>query len=267
MLKKILIGGVVIAVTIFLLITVNNKWKSSVSQTAETENATLRESKINVKASILVSPQSDSDTVQVERVTLTKGGFLAVRAVDSNRLGQIIEISEYLAAGTHSNLSITLGEFYAGSEELIVMIYEDAGSDQIFNDLDQPYEKNGVLVAVYVATGDEVSESIATNISTPEGISLMDMGTMQFISYTDDGFEPKRVTISLGTMVHFVNESSIDMWVASDAHPAHTDLPTFDQFKGSPPGEQYVYIFDQSGEWKYHDHLTPTAVGTIIVTN
>ena len=68
-------------------------------------------------------------------------------------------------------------------------------------------------------------------------------------------------------MVHFVNESSIDMWVASDDHPAHTDLPTFDQFKGSPPGEQYVYIFDQAGEWKYHDHLTPTAVGTITVTN
>ena len=68
-------------------------------------------------------------------------------------------------------------------------------------------------------------------------------------------------------MVHFVNESSIDMWVATDDHPAHTDLPTFDQFKGSPPGEQYVYIFDEVGEWKYHDHLTPTATGIITVTN
>ena len=218
------------------------------------------------RATLIVQPQSGADTVQVDRVTLTEGGFLAVRAVDDNRLGQIVEISEYLAPGTHNNLSIPLGEFYDGGEELIVMMYEDAGNNKIFNDLDQPYEENGTPVAVYVATGQSVSESVVTNTAA-DGIPLMGMGAMEFISYTDSGFEPKDISISLGTMVHFVNESSIDMWVASDDHPAHTDLPTFDQFKGSGPGEQYVYIFDQAGEWKYHDHLSPTAVGTITVTN
>lgn len=216
---------------------------------------------------LILSAQTSSNTIAVSVATLTEGGFLAVRAIDGSRLGQIIEISEYLTAGTHSDVSIPLGEFYEGDEELMVMIYEDAGNDQIFNDLDQPYEENGAPVAIYVATGEKVPESIVTNTGASEGISLMNMGTMEFISYTDKGFEPKDLSITRGTMVHFVNESSIDMWVASDEHPAHTDLPTFDQFKGSPPGEQYVYIFNQAGEWKYHDHLTPTAVGTITVSN
>ena len=265
MTKKLLIGGGVVVVAVLWLLLLNNKDVPPTSQVNETANSVPTEDSVGVKASLLVPPQSDPGTVHVERATLTKGGFLAVRAVDGNRLGQIIEISEYLTAGIHNNVSISLGEFYEGGEELMVMIYEDAGNDQIFNDLDQPYEENGVLVAVYVETGEVVPQSIVSNTGTPEGISLMDMGSMQFISYTDSGFEPKDITITRGTMVHFVNESQIDMWVASDPHPAHTDLPTFDQFKGSKPGEQYVYIFDQAGEWKYHDHLTPTAVGTIIV--
>tara|TARA_B100000508_G_scaffold4874_2_gene3870 strand:+ start:628 stop:1800 length:1173 start_codon:yes stop_codon:yes gene_type:complete len=264
--KKLFIGGGVIAVGVVSLLLLNNGEESSKFQMDETLNVKTVENKVDGKASLLVPPQPNPDSVEVKSVTINEGGFLAVRAVDGARLGQIVEISEYLAPGTHDNLSIALGEFYEGGEELMVMIYEDFGDDQIFNDLDQPYEEDGVPVAVYVATGDKVPQSITTNTGTPEGIPLMDMGTMEFIRYTDSGFEPKDVTISLGTMVHFVNESSVDMWVASDDHPAHTDLPTFDQFKGSGPGEQYVYIFDQVGEWKYHDHLNPTAVGTIVVT-
>ena len=265
MTKKVLIGGGVVVAVIALLL-LNNIEKPTTSPVNETTDATTAENTVAAEASLLVRPQSDVDTVRINRATLAEGGFLAVRAVDGNRLGQIIEISEYLTAGTHNDVSIPLGEFYEGGEELVVMIYEDDGNDQIFNDLDQPFEENGVPVAVYVETGKKVPETTLVSTAAPEGISLTNMGSMQFISYTDEGFAPKDVTISRGTMVHFVNESSIDMWVASDDHPAHTDLPTFDQFKGSPPGEQYVYIFDQAGEWKYHDHLTPTAMGTITVT-
>lgn len=259
MTKKITIGGFA-ALSILLVIVFGGENKSNQNSVAENESVTNR-------VTLVVRPQTGAEIVNIEAVTLTQSGFLAIRAIEGNRLGQIIEISEYLPAGKYNNVSISLGDFYEGDDELIVMVYEDAGNDQIFNDLDQPYEENGVFVAVYLETGEVVPESIVSNYGTPEGISLMDMGSMQFISYTDSGFEPKDVTITRGTMVHFINDSQIDMWVASDDHPAHTDLPTFDQFKGSPPGGQYVYIFDQAGEWKYHDHLTPTAIGTITVTN
>jgi plastocyanin len=241
-------------------------WFVSVTdKTDSTDSESIVET--STKASVLVASQSNPEEVVIQKATLTEPGFVAVRAVENGRLGQIVEISDYLTAGTHTDVPISLGDFYEGDKELIVMVYEDAGNDKIFNDLDQPFEEGGIPVAVYVANGQSVPKSIVTNTGSPEGISLMGMGTMEFISYTDSGFEPKDLSISLGTMAHFVNESSVDMWVASDDHPAHTDLPTFDQFKGSKPGEQYVYIFDQVGEWKYHDHLSPTAVGTITVTN
>lgn len=254
-----------LGVCLTLLLVVFAGIYTSATQEKSYDANTVSGDVLTSRATLIVQPQSGADTVQADRVTLTEGGFLAVRAVDNNRLGQIVEISEYLAPGTHNNLSIPLGEFYDGGEELIVMMYEDAGNDKIFNDLDQPYAEDGIPVAVYVATGQPVPESVVIN-TTAQGIPLMNMGTMEFITYTDNGFEPKDVTVSLGTMVHFVNESSIDMWVASDDHPAHTDLPTFDQFKGGKPGEQFVYVFDQVGEWKYHDHLNPTAGGTIVVT-
>ncbi len=265
--KKVLLGGGVVAIAVLSLLILNSRERQTTYH-LDGSRSDVSETDTTVRGSdLLVSPQQAADVVEVKSVTLTRSGFLAVRAVDGNRLGQIIEISEYLVAGTHNNVSIPLGEFYEGGEELMVMIYEDAGDDRIFNDLDQPYEENGVPVAVYVETGQQVPASISTNSSEQQGIHLMGMGSMEFVSYTDEGFEPKDLSITRGTMVHFANESSIDMWVASDDHPAHTDLPTFDQFKGSPPGEQYVYIFDQTGEWKYHDHLNPTAVGTITVTN
>ena len=56
------------------------------------------------------------------------------------------------------------------------------------------------------------------------------------------------------------------MWTASNPHPAHTILPTFDQFKGSEPGSVYQYTFDQVGTWRYHDHINPAFGGVVIVT-
>lgn len=55
------------------------------------------------------------------------------------------------------------------------------------------------------------------------------------------------------------------MWVASDPHPQHSDLPEFDSLKAIPQGESYLYTFTQKGTWGYHDHLNPSALGTIVV--
>ena len=47
--------------------------------------------------------------------------------------------------------------------------------------------------------------------------------------YTDGGFVPANLEVPVGTVVEFKNESSGEMWVESDLHPAHNILPTFDQ--------------------------------------
>ncbi|MBI4050596.1 MAG: cupredoxin domain-containing protein [Candidatus Doudnabacteria bacterium] len=86
------------------------------------------------------------------------------------------------------------------------------------------------------------------------------------VIYSDTGYSPKSLTVRAGTAVVFKNESSGLMWMASAPHPAHTDLPGFDQRTGVPTGQSYSFIFEQPGTWRYHNHLKPSDFGEIIVT-
>lgn len=86
------------------------------------------------------------------------------------------------------------------------------------------------------------------------------------VVYTNSGFSPERLTIKAGTIVVFKNESDLNpMWVASDIHPSHQILPSFDQLKGAAKGETYEYTFTQTGTWAYHNHLSPLHGGTVTV--
>src|SRR3989344_341887 len=100
------------------------------------------------------------------------------------------------------------------------------------------------------------------------------------VAYTDQGFSPNSITVSLGTTVTFVNQSSGGMWVASAKHPDHTVYSgtslsqhcpdttnsTFDACTASAPGGSYSFTFNKEGTWKYHDHVNASQFGTVIVT-
>lgn len=230
------------------------------SSVTNTEPATVVSNDTN--AQLFVQAELNAETIVVTEAILTEPGYLVVREVIDGTAGQIVEISSYLDVGTHSNIEIPLGEFYSGVNELMVLIYEDVGSDQILNDLDQPFvDAGGDFVARFVTTGNMVANEVIE--AKPAGISLADMGmNAQIITYTNEGFVPDILELGVGAMVHFVNESDMQMWVASDSHPAHNILPTFDQFK---PGDMFMYVFEEPGTWEYHDHLNPSAIGEIIV--
>ncbi len=215
---------------------------------------------------LVVLPQLALDTrVVIKQVDLPNSGFLVVRSVENSRLSQIIEISTYLTAGEHANITIDLGEFYDGAADLVVVAYEDAENDQLFNDLDQPMvTTNNTIIARYVKTGEEVSSELFMNTGKPLP-HIMGGVTMETIRYTNQGFVPAQLTVTVGTVVQFVNESDAAMWVASNEHPGHTDLPTFDQFSPSEKTSTYTYTFDQRGTWTFHDHLQPTFIGVIKV--
>lgn len=103
------------------------------------------------------------------------------------------------------------------------------------------------------------------------------------ITYTNKGFEPNSMRIPSGTTVVWTNVSDKLMWIGSDPHPSHTDLPGFDQrgtdsnvphddtFKLIPHVEAhstdsvYAYTFIKVGIWDYHNHLSPGDRGEIIV--
>lgn len=85
------------------------------------------------------------------------------------------------------------------------------------------------------------------------------------VEYTANGFVPDTITVKPGTTVSFINKDTDPMWVASDPHPIHTDLPGFDAKRKIPTGDSYSYTFTKVGRWGYHNHLNPSNRGTVIV--
>lgn len=86
------------------------------------------------------------------------------------------------------------------------------------------------------------------------------------VTYTDDGFQPKESTVKKGQAVTFVNSANTALWVASAVHPTHQVLAGFDQKASVTKGGAYTYTFIKVGTWKFHNHLSPEMVGTVIVT-
>ncbi len=99
------------------------------------------------------------------------------------------------------------------------------------------------------------------------------------IAYTDQGYAPKTYTIKAGDTVTFVNHSSTPTWSATALHPSHTLYPgssfskcgtdqepgIFDACRGIEANGEWTFTFQEKGTWNYHDHLSPTRFGTIIV--
>lgn len=106
-------------------------------------------------------------------------------------------------------------------------------------------------------SADVVVETVDTAIDTT--------GEVIVVTYSDDGFTPKEVNVAVGQTVRFVNESSGNMWVASDNHPSHEIMPEFDDKKSIVNSENYEFTFTKIGKWSYHNHVKPSAIGTVIV--
>jgi plastocyanin len=109
--------------------------------------------------------------------------------------------------------------------------------------------------------------------STLEQSNQQPSSQSSVVTYTDTGYAPATLQIKKGETVVFKNQSSQSMWIASAFHPTHTAYPTtggclgstFDACKGVQPNENWSFKFDISGTWKYHNHLSPGDIGTIIV--
>ncbi len=85
------------------------------------------------------------------------------------------------------------------------------------------------------------------------------------IRMTENGFQPKELTVVEGDEVLFINNDNVDRWPASNFHPTHTEYPEFDPKKHIKPGESWTMAFEKVGIWRLHDHLIPHFTATIVV--
>ncbi len=220
----------------------------------------------------LVSAQSGVGEVVIDQVVMGRPGFVVVRESINDRPGQIVEVSDLLTEGMHTKVIINLrgaeetkginisGEFPLVTS-FIAVVYTDNGDGGFNPLLDSVAYSGGTALARYVSTGELAPESAVV----PNAVSESEGAVAANVVYTDEGFAPRSTEVSKGDTVRFTNKSSRPMWIASDTHPAHNILPTFDQFGTSAFGEGYQYTFNQVGEWKYHDHVNASEKGVVIV--
>ena len=86
-----------------------------------------------------------------------------------------------------------------------------------------------------------------------------------FVELRNEGFYPSELTIAKGEEVIFVNKTNRSFWPASNPHPTHTIYSIFDSQKPVNPGKSWSFRFEKTGIFNYHDHLSPSFHGKIIV--
>lgn len=86
------------------------------------------------------------------------------------------------------------------------------------------------------------------------------------IVYNGTAFTPNDLTLKVGDVVIFKNDSNKSFWPASGPHPQHTNYPEFDPKKSIAAGSTWEFKFTKAGTWPFHDHLNATAFGKITVT-
>lgn len=85
------------------------------------------------------------------------------------------------------------------------------------------------------------------------------------ITFTDNGFEPNRLTVKKGTVITVRNDSSTDIQFSSDDHPAHRDNTEMNM-RVLTRGESASYTATGVGTWGFHNHLDESETGTVMVT-
>lgn len=85
------------------------------------------------------------------------------------------------------------------------------------------------------------------------------------VTLTNNGFSPDSITVHKGETVTFKTKRGVSFWPASNTHPSHGIYPEFDPKRALSSDESWSFTFTKPGRWGYHDHLTPSMTGTVIV--
>src|SRR3989344_9375678 len=80
-----------------------------------------------------------------------------------------------------------------------------------------------VLSACGLYGGSTNTGTGQTNGTTPEAVESPSAANV--ITYSQNGFSPKPLTVKVGENVEFMNNSSSNVQVNSAPHPAHTQFP------------------------------------------
>lgn len=104
------------------------------------------------------------------------------------------------------------------------------------------------------------TQTAQNQVSSPP----MAITSESIVTVTNDGFNPKKLTIGVDATVTWINKSGELITIDSDPHPTHTAYLPLNLGEVND-GKSVFLIFDKPGTYGYHNHLKPSQKGTIIV--
>lgn len=132
----------------------------------------------------------------------------------------------------------------------------------------------GLIVAVvaFVLVGGNKQKQPEQQVTAPTSVvseptvSSPSAQTSQetMVDITASGFEPKTVTVKVGTKVTWVNKSGEVANISSAVHPTHLVYPPLN-LGNIEAGASVSLVFDKVGSYKYHNHLNASQIGTVVV--
>lgn len=96
--------------------------------------------------------------------------------------------------------------------------------------------------------------------------SKSDSQSIVYVTLTEEGYQPSELFIKTGTKVIFKTTVNRPHWPASNLHPTHEIYSAFDPKKPIPATEEWSFVFDKVGDWKFHDHIRSYYTGIIHVS-
>ncbi|WP_257297669.1 PGF-CTERM sorting domain-containing protein [Haloarchaeobius sp. FL176] len=131
-----------------------------------------------------------NDTVVVDRVELSEGGFVTVHDATVTE-GAVFEsirgTSQYLEAGVHENVRVTLSEPLEGDTTLVPMAHVDSDGDGTYTF----EESEGGADGPYTANGSAVVDTAAVTVSTEATVSFANQSTGGERVVVDEVFLPE----------------------------------------------------------------------------
>jgi plastocyanin len=121
----------------------------------------------------------------------------------------------------------------------------------------------GIAAAVVVTAGS-VWLLLASPRSTTNSDDTAIAVTSGTITYTDDGFSPAKLKIKAGSTLLVTNQSSSSLEFSSGNHPDHMADPELNMPE-IKPGQDETLKLTRAGTWMYHNHLSASDTGTLIV--
>ncbi|MDS0258431.1 type II secretion system F family protein [Haloarcula sp. S1CR25-12] len=115
-------------------------------------------------ASMTVQDASVSDgQLTVDSTSMSSGGFVVVHAQDAD--GEVIGVSSYLEAGSHSDVKITLDKQPPDGQPLVLVAHQDTNDNR---QLDYDFERPGDTDRPYAAAGQSEFTSIEVTLREEE---------------------------------------------------------------------------------------------------